>query len=80
MKPGFEVLVGASARGCTRRGEGNPPKNTKRRERLMEKGFSDTELKRLNAPAGIDIGSKTPAEIAVSILAQLIKSRRSLEH
>ena len=46
----------------------------------MEKGFSGTELKRLNAPAGIDIGSKTPAEIAVSILAQLIKSRRSLGH
>ena len=46
----------------------------------MKKGFSSTELKRLNAPAGIDIGSKTPAEIAVSILAQLIKSRRSLGH
>ena len=59
---------------------GSKRTNTKRRERLMEKGFSDTELKRLNAPAGIDIGSKTPAEIAVSILAQLIKSRRGLEH
>ena len=59
---------------------GSKRTNTKRRERLMKKGFSGTELKRLNAPAGIDIGSKTPAEIAVSILAQLIKSRRSLEH
>ncbi len=57
---------------------GSKRTNNKRRDRLASRGYSKDELGRLNAPAGIDIGSKTPAEIAVSILAQLIKSRRSL--
>lgn len=47
--------------------------SAKRRERLQEHfGFSDRELKKLKAPIGLDIHSKTPAEIAVSILADLI--------
>jgi xanthine dehydrogenase accessory factor len=44
----------------------------KRKERLAALGVSPTELLRLHAPIGLDIGSKTPAEIAVSILAELI--------
>ncbi|MCV6627578.1 MAG: XdhC family protein, partial [Cellvibrionaceae bacterium] len=39
-------------------------------------GFSDQSLARLRAPIGLDIGSKTPAEIAVSIVADLIGVRR----
>lgn len=42
---------------------------------LMEKGVSEDELKKVYAPIGIDINSETPEEIAVSIVAQLIKVR-----
>lgn len=47
----------------------------KRRERLVQLGLSEVQLSRLHAPVGLDIGSKTPAEIAVSILAQLTAMR-----
>lgn len=47
--------------------------SAKRRSRLQEHfGFSERELKKLKAPIGLDIHSKTPAEIAISILADLI--------
>jgi xanthine dehydrogenase accessory factor len=47
------------------------------RERLRETGFGDEVLDapRVHAPIGIDIGSKTPAEVAVSIAAELIRTR-----
>jgi len=47
----------------------------KRRERLLQLGLTEQQLARLHAPVGLDIGSKTPAEIAVSILAQLTQLR-----
>jgi xanthine dehydrogenase accessory factor len=47
-----------------------------RRERLTILGVSPDALARLHAPVGIDIGSKTPPEIAVSILAELTRLRR----
>lgn len=47
----------------------------KRRERLLQLGLTAQQLARLHAPVGLDIGSKTPAEIAVSILAQLTQLR-----
>ena len=39
---------------------------------LEQEGFSKEELGRVHAPIGLDIGSKTPAEIAISILAEVI--------
>jgi len=47
----------------------------KRRERLLQLGLTTEQLARLHAPVGLDIGSKTPGEIAVSILAQLTSMR-----
>ncbi|MCP4748006.1 MAG: XdhC family protein [Desulfobacteraceae bacterium] len=44
-------------------------------ESLKQKGWSKTDLDRVYAPIGIDIGSETPEEIAVSIVAQLIQVR-----
>jgi xanthine dehydrogenase accessory factor len=42
---------------------------------LKEKGFSEEDLKKLHTPVGIDIGAITPAEIALSILAEIIALR-----
>jgi xanthine dehydrogenase accessory factor len=42
---------------------------------LMKKGITQETLDRVNAPIGIDIHSETPEEIAVSIVAELIKVR-----
>ena len=45
--------------------------NAKRRERLKEFDLNDEQLARLHGPIGLYIGSKTPSEIAISILAEL---------
>ncbi len=39
--------------------------------RLRERGFSDAELARIHGPIGLALGGKSPAEIAVSVLAQI---------
>jgi xanthine dehydrogenase accessory factor len=44
---------------------------------LAQRGVADDRIRRLHAPAGLDIGATTPAEIAVSILAEVIQHRRS---
>ena len=43
--------------------------------RLKEQGFTDDDLGRVTTPIGLSIGAQTPAEIAVSIAAQLIQVR-----
>ena len=45
------------------------------RERLAELGFPPAELDRVHSPIGLPIGGETPAEIAISIAAQLIAHR-----
>jgi xanthine dehydrogenase accessory factor len=45
-------------------------------EELRADGVSDELLARIEAPAGIDIGAQTPAEIAVSLLARVVQVRR----
>ncbi|MEW8624777.1 MAG: XdhC family protein [Candidatus Thiodiazotropha sp.] len=47
----------------------------KRRERLTEIGHSADQIARIHAPAGLSIGSKRPAEIALSILAEITAVR-----
>jgi xanthine dehydrogenase accessory factor len=47
-----------------------------RKERLSALGVPAHCIDRLHAPVGLDIGSKTPPEIAVSIIAELIRLRR----
>lgn len=50
--------------------------HAKRVARLVAAGLTDAEIARLDAPVGMAIGAQGPAEIAVSILAALIKARR----
>jgi len=44
-------------------------------ERLLDEGFTQVDLARVHSPIGLDIGAETPAEIAVSIVAELIRER-----
>lgn len=45
---------------------------------LAGEGFSPAELERVHAPIGLDIGSQTPAEIAVSIMAEVIQEFKAI--
>jgi xanthine dehydrogenase accessory factor len=54
---------------------GSTRTSAKRRERLLQLDLTEAEINRLHAPVGLPIGSKTPAEIAIAILAQLTALR-----
>jgi len=47
----------------------------KRVNRLLQKGFSNEEIERIHAPIGVDINAKSPKEIALSIMGEIIKSK-----
>ncbi|MFZ6674441.1 XdhC family protein [Undibacterium sp. Xuan67W] len=57
---------------------GSRSNNAKRRERLKEFDVTDAELAKLHGPIGLYIGSKTPAEIAISILAELTAVKNNI--
>lgn len=54
---------------------GSQANQAKRRERLLGFDLSPAQIDRLRGPVGLDIGSKTPPEIAVSIVAELVAVR-----
>lgn len=58
---------------------GSVKNQDKRRQRLRSFDLSEQEVNRLHGPVGLRIGSRTPAEIAVSILAELIQCRTRLQ-
>ena len=47
--------------------------------RLKEAGFSDGQIAKINGPVGLDIGAKSPAEIAVAIMAEMTEHLRRPE-
>ena len=59
---------------------GSKRTHAKRIDRLSEAGIGDAELARINAPVGLDIGARSPAEVAVAVMAEITASlRRSPE-
>ncbi|MBL4615409.1 MAG: XdhC family protein [Magnetovibrio sp.] len=54
---------------------GSRKTHAKRAERLHLFGFDQAAINRIHAPIGLDIGGRSPAEIAVSILAQVIAAK-----
>lgn len=54
---------------------GSQKNQAKRRERLLDFDLSPAQIDRLRGPVGLNIGSKTPPEIAVSIVAELVAVR-----
>lgn len=54
---------------------GSKKNHAKRLQRLAALGFDDKTLARIAGPVGLPLGGRSPAEIAVSILAQIIQSR-----
>ncbi len=55
---------------------GSSRTHAKRLERLRAAGITEAQIARIHAPVGLDIGAKTPAEIAISVLAQVTQVLR----
>ncbi len=57
---------------------GSKRTHSKRLSRLKKLGFSENQLNRIHSPVGFDIGAKSPAEIAISIMAEITHVRNTV--
>lgn len=57
---------------------GSRPTHERRLETLKNLGATDTQLARIHGPVGLDIGARTPPEIALAIIAQVVAAWRAL--
>ena len=72
------ALKAALDAGCFYVGAlGSRKTHAKRVERLLALGARPEDIERIAAPIGLDIGAATPAEIAVAVLAQVVRAFRS---
>ena len=55
---------------------GSKTTNAKRRERLLNDGLTESQLSRLHAPIGLDIGAESPEEIALAIISEVVNAYR----
>lgn len=55
---------------------GSPRTHAKRVERLQAAGFSEAEIARIDSPIGLDIGARSPGEIAVATMASITLALR----
>ena len=74
------ALTHALARDCFYIGAlGSKKTHARRVERLKAQGIKDTDIARIHAPIGLDIGAVSPAEIAVSIMGEITARLRQAE-
>jgi xanthine dehydrogenase accessory factor len=72
-----QALILAAPSACRYVGAlGSTRNHAKRRERLAAQGLTLEQIDRINSPVGLDIGARTPEEIALSILAQVVLTYR----
>jgi xanthine dehydrogenase accessory factor len=55
---------------------GSKTTNAKRRERLLSDGVSESQIAKIHAPIGLDIGAQNPEEIALAIMSQIVQTFR----
>lgn len=72
--PAIRIALGSDCfyLGCL----GSTRTHAKRVDRLVAAGFTPEQIAQIHAPVGLDIGAKTPAEIAVSVMAQITQRLR----
>lgn len=72
--PAIEAALASDAfyLGCL----GSSRTHAKRLERLRSRGITEAQIARIHAPVGLDLGAKSPAEIAVSVLAEITRTLR----
>ncbi|HEX6383356.1 MAG TPA: XdhC/CoxI family protein, partial [Anaerolineae bacterium] len=56
---------------------GSSKTQAKRQRRLRDMGFSDEQIGLVHGPIGLDIGASTPEEIALAIMAEIVKARHA---
>ncbi len=58
---------------------GSRTKVAKFRVRLRAAGITEAQLARVSGPVGLDIGAETPEEIAIAVLAEMVRTRRGVQ-
>lgn len=54
---------------------GSPATQAKRRARLLAEGLTEAQISRLHGPIGLDLGARSPEEIALAVMAQVVAAR-----
>jgi len=73
----IEAIAAALARSPAYLGViASPKRFAQLRDALLARGIAGEAIERIAAPAGLDLGARTPEEIAVSIMAQIVERRR----
>ncbi|MHC1561412.1 XdhC family protein [Actinomycetospora sp. C-140] len=74
--PAFDAVLRTGLKGRGFLGAlGSRRTQAARRERLLGAGVTEAELERIHGPVGLDLGARTPAETAVSIVAEVLAAR-----
>ena len=75
--PGLKIALDSNAFyiGCL----GSKETHKKRSERLLKMEISKTDIERIHAPVGLNIGARTPSEIALSIMSEMVLKMRKIK-